>query len=145
MAGQPKNIGQLFKDYEEAVSEVAEIKASLEAAQSWLEHIRHQLQTAFDQVNQTDRPFSAGSITASAQVESKAAVIRQRKRLPREEVAKHVQEAVDAIKQSGKPLSAESLAAALNCDVIAARNRLQRGVAKGVLKRVRRGLYDVAA
>jgi predicted transcriptional regulator len=56
-----------------------------------------------------------------------------------------VKEAVTAIKAAGKPLDAAALAMALNCDQAAARNRLQRGVSRGVLTRVKRGFYDVAA
>lgn len=69
---------------------------------------------------------------------------RKRRRL-RSEVAQHVKEAVTAIKAAGKPLDAAALAMALNCDQAAARNRLQRGVSRGVLTRVKRGFYDVAA
>jgi hypothetical protein len=141
-----KSYQELFAQYEEAVSDVAEFKHNLEMAEDWRNELKTQLMQALNiREPQTVLISPAVEHPPAAVVNAPRPPRRSKKRRPRSEVAQHVQEAVGAIKAAGKPLDAAALAKALNCDEAAARNRLQRGVSRGVLTRVKRGLYDAVA
>lgn len=110
---------RLLREFETLTGEIAEMERRLAEAKSRQDQLRRQLRAAL----RNGREATDESGTA----EPPAATV----------------EAVDAIRKLGEPVDAARVAELLHVTPSIARTRLQRATALGLLRRVKRGCYEV--